>query len=98
MTDQITRYDWTVTEERKTQLSATDKRLLVEHSVHLHRDAQSIDDLRKMLDVLVESGAPPEATIYVNKTDNPEAGSFVGHGHLRVLARWYTDQAGVTDV
>lgn len=98
MTDQITRYDWSVSEERKTQLSAKDKRLVVEHTVHLHRDSQSIDDLRQMLDVLIEAGAPPEATLYINKTDNPESGSFVGHGHLRVMARWYSGQAGVADV
>lgn len=89
MTEQIAERDWTVTEERKAQFATGSKRLAVEHSVHLHRDAQSIRDLRQMLDVLTDAGAPEEATVYVDKT-----GSFVGRGHLRILARWHTPQEG----
>ena len=89
-------FDWTVTEGRKQQLDLDGKRLAVEHSVHLHRDSQSIRDLRQMLDLLVTNGAPEDATVYVQKTDHPEGGSFMGRGHLRIMAKWSTAQPGVT--
>ena len=88
----ITEHDWTVTEERRTMLDLSHRRLTIEHSVHLHRDSQSIDDLRKMLDVLTGTGAPGEATVHVQKTDHTESGSFVGRGHLRICAKWWTDE------
>lgn len=88
---------WAVTEERKRLLGLNGKRLAVEHSIHLHRDSQSIRDLRQMLDILVASGAPEDATVYVQKTGHPEAESFTGRGHLRVMAKWSTEQPGVTE-
>ena len=83
-----TEYDWTVTEERRAMLDLSRRRLTIEHSVHLHRDSQSINDLRQMLDVLADAGAPGEATVYVQKTSE----SFVGQGHLRICAEWWTEQ------
>ena len=88
----ITEHDWTVTEERRAMLDLSRRRLTIEHSVHLHRDSQSIDDLRQMLDVLADAGAPGEATVHVQKTDHAESESFIGRGHLRVSAEWHTEQ------
>lgn len=88
----ITEHDWTVTEERRAMLDLSRRRLTIEHSVHLHRDSQSIDDLRQMLDVLTDAGAPGEATVHVQKTDHAESTSFVGRGHLRISAEWHTEQ------
>ena len=73
-------------------LDLSRRRLTIEHSVHLHRDSQSIDDLRQMLDVLTDAGAPGEATVHVQKTDHAESTSFVGRGHLRIYAAWHTEQ------
>ena len=88
----ITEHDWTVTEERRAMLDLSRRRLTIEHSVHLHRDSQSIDDLRQMLDVLADAGAPGEATVHVQKTDHAASESFVGRGHLRICAEWWTEQ------
>lgn len=88
----ITERDWTVTEERRAMLDLSRRRLTIEHSVHLHRDSQSIDDLRQMLDVLADAGAPGEATVHVQKTDHAESESFIGRGHLRIYAAWHTEQ------
>lgn len=96
MSTQITKYDWDITEERKTQLALAEERLTVEHSVHMHRDSQTIRDLRQMLDVLVAAGAPEAATVHVQKTDHNESGSFIGRGHLRISADWHEVQEGVT--
>lgn len=90
--DLVAEYEWTVTSGRQVQLDAKTKRLNIEHSVHMHRDSQSIRDLRQMLDLLVEAGAPEDATVHVQKTDHPEAGSFIGRGHLRLMAQWLTPQ------
>jgi len=62
----------------------------------MHRDSQSIRDLRQMLNLLVEAGAPEDATVHVQKTDHPEAGAFAGRGHLRICAEWLTPQPEVT--
>ena len=88
----ITERDWLVTEERRAMLNLSHRRLTVEHTVHLHRDSQSIDDLRQMLDVLTNAGAPGEATVHVQKTDHAAAEAFVGRGHLRICAQWWTEQ------
>ena len=87
-----TERDWLVTEERRAMLNLSRRRQRVEHSVHLHRDSQSLDDLRQMLDVLADAGAPGEATVHVQKTAHAESGSFVGRGHLRICAQWWTEQ------
>ena len=50
------------------------------------------EERRAMLDVLADAGAPGEATVHVQKTDHAESGSFVGRGHLRIYAQWYTEQ------
>lgn len=75
-------YDWTITEKRQAQLDLDNKRLVLNHSMTLHRDSQSIRDIRQMLDVLTNAGAPEDATISVD--------AHTGH-HIRVHARWNED-------
>lgn len=84
MSETIEEHDWTISEERKAQLDSDKKRLHIEHSVSLHRDEQSIRDLRQMLELLVKAGAPEDATVHVQNTSE----SFTGGGHLRLYSRW----------
>lgn len=88
MSESIEEFDWTITEARQVQLDLERRRLMVEQSVSMHRDKQSIRDLRQMLDLLTEAGAPDEATVHVQNTNE----AFVGNGHLRIYAQWKKEQ------
>ena len=88
MTEKIEEFDWTISESRQAQLDLERRRLCVEHSVSMHRDKQSIRDLRQMLDLLIEAGAPEDATVHVQNTNE----AFAGSGHLRVYTTWKTEQ------
>lgn len=68
-----------ITEERKTVLDLQSKRLTIDHSLTLHRDSDSADDIRAMLDHLAAAGMPGAATVRID------------HGvtkHTRIHARW----------
>lgn len=61
-------------------LDVMNKRLVVDHSLVLHRDSVSAAGIRAMLDALTEAGMPDEATVKVDGADN----------HTRMYARWST--------
>lgn len=67
-----------ITEQRTAMLDLMRKRLTIDHSITLHRDAASAADVRAMLDHLERAGMPPEATLKVDVPDK----------HTRMWARW----------
>lgn len=69
-----------ITEERKSMLDATRKRLWVDHRLTLHRDSVSAADLKAMIAHLEAAGMPAEATLRVDGTE----------GHTRMNALWST--------
>ena len=71
----------TLTEERIHQLDLATKRLVVNHSLLLHRDKDSADDIRAMLDHLTAAGMPGHATVKIDG----------GTSHTRVYATWHTE-------
>lgn len=74
-----------ITEERTSMLDMMRKRLTVDHSLTLHRDAVSAADVKTMIAHLVASGMPAEATLRVDSTT----------GHTRMHARWATAPAEI---
>ena len=71
-----------LTEERKVEVDLSRKRLVVSHSLVLHRDSASADDMRAMFDHLAAAGMPGHATLRVDG---------VGDFHTRMVARWHTE-------
>lgn len=76
-----------ITSERHEQLTLDRKRLAVDHGLTLHRDKASIKDLKAMIQLLEDQGAPENATIrvdgrFANGTDK---------GHIRVHVSWKTE-------
>ena len=76
-----------ITSERQEQLTLDKNRLAVDHMLTLHRDKVSIKDLKAMIQLLEDQGAPENATIRVD-------GRFsVGKdaGHTRVHVSWKSE-------
>jgi hypothetical protein len=73
----------TLTEERTSELDLGTRRLVVNHSLTVHRDKDSADDIRAMLDHLTAAGMPGHATVKVDG----------GQNHTRIWATWHTDPA-----
>lgn len=71
----------TLTEERKTEIELGRRRLVVNHSLTLHRDKDSADDIRAMLDHLAAAGMPGHATVKVDGSNN----------HTRIWATWHSE-------
>ena len=74
-----------LTEERKTELDLKRRRLVVDHSLVLHRDSASADDVRAMIAHLEAAGMPGHATLRVDG----------GRDHTRMWAQWHTEPEGV---
>jgi len=79
--------DLRITEERREALDLERRRHTVDHSLLLHRDSASADDLRRMIAHLEAAGMPDVATLKVDGS----------HRHTRMYARWSTDPDGCTD-
>lgn len=79
--------DVRITEERREALNLERLRLVVDHSLLLHRDKASADDIRAMIAHLEAAGMPGEATLKVDG----------GHRHTRMYATWSTEPDGFTD-
>lgn len=76
-----------ITEERREALDLKRRRLVVDHSLLLHRDKASADDIRAMIAHLEAAGMPGVATLKID-----------GHGsHTRMYATWSTEPDGFTD-
>lgn len=73
--------EFTVTEERKAMLDLMRRRLVIDHSLILHRDSASAADVLAMVSQLQRAGMPLEATLSVDGSDN----------HTRMYARWSED-------
>lgn len=73
-----------ITEERQEALDLERRRLVVDHSLLLHRDKASAADIRAMIRHLEEAGMPDTATLKVDG----------GHEHTRMYATWATDPDG----
>lgn len=76
-----------ISSERQEQLTLDRKRLAIDHRLTLHRDKASIKDLKAMIQLLEEQGAPENATIRVD-------GQFATNensGHIRVNVSWKTE-------
>jgi hypothetical protein len=69
----------TLTESREAQLEFDKKRLNLHHSIVLHRDAVSANDIKTMLAHLEAAGMPADATLRVDGSD----------GHTRMYATWH---------
>ncbi len=76
-----------ITSERQEQLTLDLTRFAVDHSLTLHRDSASIKDLKAMIQLLEDHGAPENATIRV---DGRPATS-IDKGHIRVYVSWKTE-------
>jgi len=74
----------TLTEERSNELDLARRRLVVKHSLTLHRDEGSADDVRAMLDHLTAAGMPGHATVKIDGAQN----------HTRIWATWHTEPVG----
>ena len=74
----------TLTEERSNELDLARRRLVVNHSLTLHRDKGSADDVRAMLDHLAAAGMPGHATVKIDGAQN----------HTRIWATWHTEPVG----
>jgi hypothetical protein len=74
----------TITEERREQLELDRRRLVVSHSLVLHRDKTSADDLKAMIRHLEAAGMPSVATLKIDGQGN----------HTRMYATWSTDPDG----
>lgn len=79
--------DVRITEERREALNLKRRRLVVDHSLLLHRDSASADDLRAMIAHLEAAGMPGEATLKIDGDGN----------HTRMYATWSTEPDGFTD-
>lgn len=75
-----------ITEDRQAQLDLQTRRLIVRHSLVLHRDNASAADVLAMIEHLREAGMPLHATL---KVDGP-------NNHTRVAAHWATEPEGGT--
>lgn len=73
--------DVRITEQRQEALDLDRQRLVVDHSLLLHRDKASADDIRAMIDHLANAGMPGTATLKMDGS----------HEHTRMYARWSTD-------
>lgn len=71
-----------ITEERQEALNLERRRLVVDHSLLLHRDSASADDIRAMIRHLEDAGMPGTATL---KMDG------FSERHTRMHASWSTD-------
>lgn len=79
--------DVRITEERREALNLERRRLVVDHSLLLHRDKASADDIRAMIAHLEAAGMPGVATLKID-----------GHAnHTRMYATWSTEPDGFTD-
>lgn len=79
--------DLIISASRQEQLDLDRKRLSVDHSLTLHRDRASVKDLKAMIQLLEDQGAPEDATIRVD-------GQFAtgkDKGHIRVSVTWSTE-------
>lgn len=79
--------DVRITEERREALNLERRRLVVDHSLLLHRDKASADDIRAMIAHLEAAGMPGVATLKMDGS----------HRHTRMYATWSTEPDGLTD-
>ena len=70
-----------VTEARTSELELKSRRLVVIHSLTLHRASTSVTDVEAMIRHLRDAGMPDHATLSVDG----------GRDHTRMHARWHTD-------
>lgn len=70
-----------ITEERQQEIDLMKRRLVVKHSLVLHRDSASARDLKKMIEAMEATGMPEHATLKVDGQDN----------HTRMYATWSTE-------
>ena len=88
MTDITEAFD--VTEERKAELELSRRRLVVNHSLTLHRDSVSVADIKAMIRHLEAAGMPEHATLDVRASS--DAGK-----HTRLWATWHTEPVDGAD-
>lgn len=73
--------DLLITEKRQEQLAIQKRRLVIDHSLVLHRDNPSVTDMEAMFGQLRRAGMPDYATLKIETTKS----------HVRFVATWSTD-------
>lgn len=71
-----------IDEARSSQLALDARRIVIDHSLVLHRDKVSAKDLKEMIAHLEAAGMPETAALKVDGTD----------GHTRMYARWSVEE------